>query len=188
MSDEAASRDSSYELPRNPFEQPDKPRLPMVQMVTKFVVLYQLYLVVHYFIKLGFFTWQELGPQFLHKPVGGFPLALESLDVMARVIILKGALDALVFLETGRRLMVAGTMIILIVFPSTEIIEGYYYQNTRHLLSYGPCYALYDFSLHLMSAVGGCILSLFIWRYYRHAEVKALFGVPIEMAKSDEIY
>jgi hypothetical protein len=162
-------------VPLNYFEQHREPWMPMVQMVTRLMIALQTYALVQYFMWVGCFCWQELGPHYRYQSILGVPLVLDIPICILHLVGFLGALDARKLLEDGRRWLVASATMTLIVLPPTEIATGIFYHFAHHHYLSGPSYSVGMFTGYLLSAIGGCIFLLFIRRFYRKTEVRALF-------------
>jgi hypothetical protein len=163
-------------IPLNYFEQHREPWLPMILMIARLVMAFQVCTIIGYALSLAGFAWQELGPRYRVQYIPGIPLLVDLPFMIIDLFMLKAAIDTARLLEKGRRMLLLTAMAKLILYPPREIgISIYYHYTRQHWLS-GPSYVYTMFAAYLLTAVECTIFPLFLRRFFKRPEVQTVFA------------
>ena len=152
-----------------------KPWLPMVQMVLWLVMAFQVYQLLAYVIDVACYFARTTNPLFRTPPTTGLPLLTDVPNFFAHLIILLGAHDAMRMLDVGRRWIISGALIQLVVMLPMELIVAVHFHVINHHRLYGPTYSIVVFASYMIGGVGAMIFPYFMWKFFRRYEVRELF-------------
>jgi hypothetical protein len=175
MSDELSDNQPLPVLPLDYFQPSRDSWRPMVRAMIWLSLLFEGYDLVSYAVEVACYFWQTTLPNFSAYGIRGIPIAVHVPMQFASLIILIGSVDSLKLIDSGRRWIVGGSLMMLVVVPVTEIWNAFYYTVINEHWRYGVPYVVMYLLRYLLAGVGGCIWPAFVWKFFRRSEVLAVF-------------